>query len=110
MFNVQRDFQNHEIYINYNEFLSKEEDESILTLEHMLKGSDPIGYKGVIDLITVKSLTGEEIKKIKEIHDILQNANIRDMDVVSDNKKVLERVKRLLPDIKAELFRIGKRR
>lgn len=110
MFNVQKSYANHEIYINYNELLDENEDESIPTLEHIIKEGDNREYSGTIDLISVKMLTSRDILKLKSIHDVLGSMDIANMHIISDNSAVLEQVKKIIPGAVVELFRIEKKR
>lgn len=105
MFNIQKFPQSLEIYINYNEYLVEDEDESIPILEHMI--SDNRGeLKGIIDLITAKNLSKKEMKIIRGIHDLLRNNDIKELNVISDNKKLLERIKGMFPDVSVTFFSI----
>jgi len=106
MFNVQKFYNSHEIYINYNEYIKEEEDDSVATLEHMVEDDDIKEFKGIIDLITVKSLSKKETEKIKKMHDLLRNGCHVDLDVVSDSKKVLEEIKKVIPDVSVKLIKI----
>lgn len=107
MFNVQKCFKTQEIYVYYNEYLSEEEDESIPVLEHIFAEDDIKEYRGTIDLITVKNLSHKEEKKIMEIHDMLISGEVSMLYVISDNKKVLNRVKEIIPDVSTRLLKIG---
>jgi hypothetical protein len=110
MFNVQRCYKNREIYINYNELIDDKEDESIPTLEHIIEEGGTRNYKGIIDLITVRSLTCQDIVKLKSLHDILRNGEIGELSVISDSRRVLEHVKSIMPDVSIQLLKIDKRR
>lgn len=106
MFNVQSASKSHEIYISYNEYLSEHEDESIQTLEHILQDKNTSYSKGIIDLIAVKYLHSKDTMKIKTIYEILKGADIKELDVLSDNKKIIESVKKLIPDANFELLKL----
>lgn len=106
MFNVQICPKSHEIYTNYNEYLNEDEDDSISILEHILNNNVGNGLKSVIDLINVKHLSDKEFEKIIDIHDVLIRSNIRKINVISDNKSVLNNIKNSLPDITVTLLEI----
>lgn len=110
MFNIQKCYMNHEIYINYNELLDENEDESISTLEHIIKEGDNKEYKGIIDLIAVKTLSDQDILKLKSIHEILSGMDMEHLYILLDSSRVLEQVKKIMPDVPAELFSICKKR
>lgn len=105
MFNVQKCLYNHEIYINYNEYL-EEDDECIPVLEHMIEKDDVKEFSGIIDLITVKNLSNKEKRRIKQIHDILVKGKIIKLNVISDNVRVLKRVKKIIPDVSTKLLKL----
>lgn len=106
MFNVQKCPQSLEIYINYNEYLNEDEDESIFTLEHLFTYDEVEKFKGIIDLITVKNLSNEDKTKMMEIYDTLKNRNIKELSVISDNKKMLQDIKSIMPDVSIKFFKI----
>lgn len=106
MFNVQKFYYNHEIYINYNEYIKEEEDDSVATLEHMVEGSDIKEFRGIIDLMAVKSLSRKETEKIKKMHDLLKNRCVMNLNVVCDSRRVLDRIKRIMPDVSVKLIKI----
>lgn len=105
MFSVQKCPKSHEIYIYYNEYLNEDADESILVLEHLNFGSDINNYVGLIDLVTVKSLSDTEVIKLKKMHDILVDSNINSITVISDNNSILRNIKSLIPDVSIKLFK-----
>lgn len=107
MFNVQKCFETQEIYVYYNEYLAEDEDESIPVLEHIFAEDDIKEFRGTIDLITVKNLSQKDEKKIKEIHDKLKSGEVLNLYVISDNKRVLKRVKEIMPDVSTKLLKIS---
>lgn len=107
MFNVQKSANSLEIYINYNEYIKKDEDESIPTLEQIFKEEGLKEFRGVIDLITVRKLSEDEEAKITQIYDVLKKGDIKELNVISDNRKVLEHMKEIMPDISVTLLRKG---
>lgn len=109
MFNVQKFNFSREIYINYNEYLHEEEDESIPTLQLVLREEDAEGFTGVIDLITVKSLTRDDVRKLKTMYELLKECNIKDLNVISDNKSILKQIKSIIPDASTRLLRVSKK-
>lgn len=110
MFNVQKCYKNHEIYINYNELLDENEDESIPTLEHIIKEGDNRGYRGIIDLMAVKMLTHRDIQKLKSIGNMLNSMDMNNKYIILDNSRVLEQVKEIMPGVPVKLFSISKKR
>jgi hypothetical protein len=105
MFNVQKCSKSHEIYIYYNEYIKDDEDESVTTLEKIIKQGGVKEFAGIIDLVTVKRLSGEEITRIKKLHDILVDKDINKLNVISDNKKILENIKDIMPDVSIKLLK-----
>lgn len=110
MFNVQKSYKNHEIYIHYNELLDENEDESITTLEHIIKEGDNKEYRGIIDLIAVKSLSDRDILKLKTIGDTLSDMEIEHLYIILDSSRVLEQVREIMPGVPAKLFKVAKKR
>ncbi|KPU46341.1 hypothetical protein OXPF_00690 [Oxobacter pfennigii] len=106
MFNVQRSIDNHEIYVNYNEYLYEEGDEYIGILEHMAGEGFIKDFDGIIDLITLRKLKLKDAEKIKSVYYILKKGNVSNLYIVSDNKKVLRFVKKLIPDIPTKLIKV----
>lgn len=96
-------------YIYYDEYISKDEDESIQTLKELSAGLSLEEAEGVIDLITVKKLSREEAAKIKEIHDMLIMGNIKRLKVICDNKRLLNRIKYMMPDASVTLLKSYKK-
>jgi hypothetical protein len=107
MFNVQKFNFSREIYINYNEYLHEEDDESIPTLQQVLREEGTEGFSGVIDLITVKNLTRDDIKKIKAMYEILIKCNVKSLNVISDNKSILRLIRSIIPEASTKLLRIS---
>lgn len=105
MFNIQKCSESLEVYINYNEYINKDEDESIPILEHIFSQDEVRKFRGVIDLITVKCLSEEDITKIKEIHDILRRKEIKDLCIISDNRRLLARIKNIIPEVSITFFK-----
>lgn len=106
MFNIQKCPESHEIYINYNEYISNEEDDAIPILEQMFAYDKTEQFKGIIDLITVKELSEQDILQIKEIHNVLMQNNIIKLNVISDSRKVIEKVKEIVPDVSVTYFKL----
>lgn len=106
MFNVQICPKNHEIYTNYNEYLNEDEDDSIFILEHILNNNVDNELKSIIDLKNVKHLSDKELEKIIDIYDVLIRSNIKKINVISDNKSILNNIKNSLPDITITLLEI----
>lgn len=106
MFNIQKCPQTMEVYINYNEYMTLEEDECVDILEHIFPDEEVKEFKGIIDLITVKVLPDADLLKIREIHDTLRKKDIRELNVISDNERLLEEIKNIMPDISTTLLKI----
>lgn len=105
MFSIQKCSGSFEVYINYNEYVKEEDDESVPILENIFSQGEVKKFKGIIDLITVKSLSQEDITKIKEIHDVLRKKEIKDLNIISDNRKLLNQIKNIIPDVSITVFR-----
>jgi hypothetical protein len=106
MFNVQKCPGNREIYIYYNEYIEEEEDESVEALEHMLVEDEIKGFRGIIDLITVKYLSNTDFARIQKMHDLLKGGMINKLDVISDNVNILESIKGIMPDVSTRLLKV----
>lgn len=104
MFNIQKSSISHEIYIYYNEYIRDDEDESLLTLENIIKQGEVKEYVGIIDLVMVKRLTRKEIIRIKKLHDILVEREINNFNVISDNRRLLKNIKNIMPDVSTKLI------